>query len=652
MLDLLGSVLEANHAISHLKRWMKPSRRSTELLFLGNSVKVTYQPKGVVGVIVPWNFPIYLAMGPLVTALAAGNRVMIKMSEVTPATNAVFKTLLGEVFGEDLVAVVGEELVDPNVFTSLPFDHIVFTGSPAVGKIVMRTAAQNLTPVTLELGGKSPAVVTRHYPLADAALRITHGKSVNCGQICIAPDYALVPRESVDEFVAVGQGAASSSSTARRTEGNPNFTSVVSDRQLQRMRGGAGRRARQGRHRHRLRAATVGAGNRQLPLHIVTGATPDMAVLKEELFGPVLPVVPYDTAGRRHRLHQCAAAPAGAVLLQPRRCRARRAAAAHAFGRRLAQRLGLARDQPRRAFRRHRQLGHRQLPRRRGLSRAVARAHRVPAPALVPDAAVPSALRQLRAAPVDEVLPRRSRPVARRQVQALTSLAAGERDARTVGHRPGDVHARNARAPFNIGPLVLLRPPAGFKGNFADKLHARLLKRPPGPPFNYRLKLSLTHAPSVEPMADPDIRGARAPADAAGRVDGASCWRRSARCTRRCSTAQGCCGSSTSSTAWPTARVALYGKVHHGIIDGRTFVKAVTQWMSEDPKDKDGARHVGRRGTLGARAPASAPASCSGWSRPARRRRAWCVPPPACTACSPSRGCARPAWARACRCPS
>jgi coniferyl-aldehyde dehydrogenase len=195
MLDLLGSVLEANHAVSHLKRWMKPSKRSTELLFLGNSVKVLYQPKGVVGVIVPWNFPIYLAMGPLVTALAAGNRVMIKMSEVTPATNAVFKTLLGEVFGEDLVAVVGEELVDPNVFTSLPFDHIVFTGSPAVGKIVMRTAAHNLTPVTLELGGKSPAMVTRNYPVADAALRITHGKSVNCGQICIAPDYALVPRE-------------------------------------------------------------------------------------------------------------------------------------------------------------------------------------------------------------------------------------------------------------------------------------------------------------------------------------------------------------------------------------------------------------------------------------------------------------------------
>ena len=293
MLDLLGSVLEANHAVSHLKRWMKPSKRSTELLFLGNSVKVLYQPKGVVGVIVPWNFPIYLAMGPLVTALAAGNRVMIKMSEVTPATNAVFKTLLGEVFGEDLVAVVGEELVDPNVFTSLPFDHIVFTGSPGVGMIVMRTAAQNLTPVTLELGGKSPALVTRHYPVRDAAMRVTHGKSVNCGQICIAPDYALVPRESVDAFVASVKSSFEQF-YGGHTEGNPNFTSVVSDRQLQRIEAVLADA--------RAKGATVtacapqpSAGNRQLPLHIVTGATPDMDVLKEELFGPVLPVVPYDS---------------------------------------------------------------------------------------------------------------------------------------------------------------------------------------------------------------------------------------------------------------------------------------------------------------------------------------------------------------------
>jgi coniferyl-aldehyde dehydrogenase len=292
MLDLLGSVLEANHAISHLKLWMKPSRRATELLFLGNTVEVRYQPKGVVGVIVPWNFPIYLAVGPLVTALAAGNRVMIKMSEITPATNAVFKRLLAEVFAEDLVAVVGEELLDPNVFTSLPFDHIVFTGSPAVGKIVMRTAAQNLTPVTLELGGKSPAVLTRGYPVADAARRITHGKSVNCGQICIAPDYALVPRESVDEFVA-GVKASFTHFYGERTEGNPNFTSVVSDRQFARLQAALDDARAKGARVHACAPAPA-PGNRQLPLHVVIGATPEMTVLQEELFGPVLPVVPYD----------------------------------------------------------------------------------------------------------------------------------------------------------------------------------------------------------------------------------------------------------------------------------------------------------------------------------------------------------------------
>lgn len=293
MLDLLGSILELNHAISHVRRWMRESRRSTELLFLTNSVKVTYQPKGVVGVIVPWNFPVYLALGPVVAALAAGNRVMIKMPEVTPATNAVLKTLLAEVFDETLVALVGEELLDPNVFTALPFNHIVFTGSPAVGKIVMRTAAENLTPVTLELGGKSPAVVTRHYPVADAATRITHGKSVNCGQICVSPDYALVPRESVDTFI-VGVKAAFQRFYGERTDGNENYTAVVHDRHHQRMLKMLDDARAKGARVEACAPAPAGA-SRQMPLHIVTNMTPDMAVMKEELFGPILPVMPYDS---------------------------------------------------------------------------------------------------------------------------------------------------------------------------------------------------------------------------------------------------------------------------------------------------------------------------------------------------------------------
>ena len=293
MLDLLGSALELNHAISHVKRWMKSSRRSTELLFLTNSVRVNYQPKGVVGVIVPWNFPIYLALGPVTAALTAGNRVMIKMPEVTPATNAVLKTMLAEIFDENLVAVVGEELLDPNVFTSLPFNHIVFTGSPTVGKIVMRTAAENLTPVTLELGGKSPALVTRHYPVADAAIRITHGKATNCGQICVSPDYALVPRESVEAFVE-GVKATFQRFYGARTEDNENYTAVVHDRHHERMLRLLDDARAKGAKVEACAQVPTGSG-RQLPLHIVTNVTPDMAVMKEELFGPILPIVPYDT---------------------------------------------------------------------------------------------------------------------------------------------------------------------------------------------------------------------------------------------------------------------------------------------------------------------------------------------------------------------
>jgi coniferyl-aldehyde dehydrogenase len=294
MLDLLGATLEVNHAISHVKRWMKHSKRATELLFFSNSLKVTYQPKGVVGVIVPWNFPIYLAAGPLIAALAAGNRVMIKMPEITPATNAVLKRLLGEIFQEDEVAVVGEELADPAVFTALPFNHIVFTGSPGVGKIVMRTAADNLTPVTLELGGKSPAVVTRNYPVADAAKRIAHGKATNCGQICVSPDYALVPRELMAAFV---EGVRTSFTQQHGTSvsGSHHYTCVINDRHFERINGLLADARAKGATVIPCADYDAARDGRQMPLHIVTGCTPDMRIMKEELFGPILPVMAYDT---------------------------------------------------------------------------------------------------------------------------------------------------------------------------------------------------------------------------------------------------------------------------------------------------------------------------------------------------------------------
>ena len=293
MLDLLGSTLEANHAIAHLKRWMKPSRRATELLFLSNSLSVTYQPKGVVGIIVPWNFPVYLAVGPLIAALAAGNRVMIKMSEITPATNAELTRMLGEVFQENEVAVAGEELADPNVFTALPFNHIIFTGSPGIGKIVMRTASESLTPVTLELGGKSPAVVMRDYPLADAAKRIVHGKTANCGQICVSPDYALVPREQVNDFVAE---VKSNSLKMRGSDfGGNDHTWIVNDRHCVRVNGLLSDAREKGATVIPCADYDVGRNARRMPLHVITNCTAEMRIMNEELFGPILPVVPYDT---------------------------------------------------------------------------------------------------------------------------------------------------------------------------------------------------------------------------------------------------------------------------------------------------------------------------------------------------------------------
>ncbi len=193
MLDVMFPALQVDHALCELAAWMKPQGRLTDWMFTQQRAKVVYQPKGVVGVIAAWNFPIVEAVGPMIAALAAGNRVMIKMSEYSPRSTVVLRDMLAEIFSEDQVAIFGGGIEIAQAFASLPLDHIVFTGSPAVGKEVMRAAAANLTPVTLELGGKSPAIVTRSASIAAAARSIAHGKAFNAGQACVAPDYALVP---------------------------------------------------------------------------------------------------------------------------------------------------------------------------------------------------------------------------------------------------------------------------------------------------------------------------------------------------------------------------------------------------------------------------------------------------------------------------
>ena len=288
--DVLGPVLEINHALAHLGRWMRSRRRRTELLFATNSAYVMYQPKGVVGVIAPWNYPVYLALGPLTAALAAGNRAMLKMSEFTPRTSATVRTMLAECFDEDQVAVIGGAVETARAFTALPFDHLVFTGSPAVAPEVMRAAAANLTPVTLELGGKSPAIVGPGADLAAAARAIAHGKAFNGGQTCVAPDYALVPQPRVAEFAAAVEAAfrALYPTVAQSAD----YTGIITERQHARQlalladarAGGASVAA----------AGTAGA-DRRLPLHVVTGVRDNMRLAREEIFGPLLPVIGYES---------------------------------------------------------------------------------------------------------------------------------------------------------------------------------------------------------------------------------------------------------------------------------------------------------------------------------------------------------------------
>ncbi|QLC72839.1 coniferyl aldehyde dehydrogenase [Pseudomonas sp. LPB0260] len=287
--ELMPSLHGIHYATKRLKKWMKPSRRRVGLQFMPASAKVIYQPLGVVGIIVPWNYPLFLAMGPLVGALAAGNRVMIKMSESTPATSQLVKELLAQVFPEDLVSVALGEAEVGMAFSRLPFDHLLFTGATSVGRHVMRAAADNLTPVTLELGGKSPAIVSAEVPLRDAAERIAFGKTLNAGQTCVAPDYVLVPRERVEGFVEAYRAAVQG--FYPQLADNPDYTAIINERQQQRLDGYL--------EDARSKGATVvplfaEAQGRRMPHCLLLDVNDEMQVMQDEIFGPLLPIVPYE----------------------------------------------------------------------------------------------------------------------------------------------------------------------------------------------------------------------------------------------------------------------------------------------------------------------------------------------------------------------
>ena len=283
---------EIADAQRHLARWMRAERVSTPLHLKPARARVERQPVGVVGVISPWNYPVQLALAPVAGALAAGNRVLLKPSELTPATSELLRELVAAAFAEDEFAVVLGDAVVGQAFAQLPFDHLFFTGSTAVGRAVARAAAENLTPVTLELGGKSPVLVAPDADLALAAPRLMAGKLLNAGQTCITPDYALVPEGSADAFVAAVERAASALYPTYVS--NPDYTAIVNARHHARLAALVADAQAQGARIVELADAPA-AGSRKMPPVLILGVTDAMAVMREEIFGPILPVETYSS---------------------------------------------------------------------------------------------------------------------------------------------------------------------------------------------------------------------------------------------------------------------------------------------------------------------------------------------------------------------
>jgi len=289
LLELFGCIDGIRHTRRKLRAWMKPQRRHISVLFATGSNRVIPQPKGVVGIVSPWNYPLFLTVSPLTSVLAAGNRAMIKMA----ANSQHLCRLLAELFRaqlpEETVAILPG--VRAQEFSTLPFDHLIFTGSADAGRTVMRSAAENLTPVTLELGGKSPTIICDDYDVDAAAANILYGKFINAGQTCLAPDYLFVPEDKRDQFVTAAQRIVA----GRYPDINDrSFTSIIDDKSYRRLRATLDDAERKGA---RLVPLVPGASFndllRKIPPHLVLDPTDEMTIMQEEIFGPLLPVKTY-----------------------------------------------------------------------------------------------------------------------------------------------------------------------------------------------------------------------------------------------------------------------------------------------------------------------------------------------------------------------
>ena len=295
--DVAGSIGPLKHARDNLAKWMRPEKRKVTPAILGlfgAKAEIRYQPKGVVGIISPWNFPVNLTFAPLAGVLAAGNRAMIKPSEFTPATSELMAVMFAGAFPQEEIAVVTGGPEVGQAFAGLAFDHLIFTGATNIARHVMRAAAENLVPLTLELGGKSPVILGKSADISVASARIMNGKTLNAGQICLAPDYVLTPRESLEPFVAGAQAAVSRMFPTLKD--NPDYTAIVAQRHYDRITAYVDDARAKGARIVELKPEGEDLSqqeHRKIAPTLIIDPTDDMLVMQEEIFGPVLPVKTY-----------------------------------------------------------------------------------------------------------------------------------------------------------------------------------------------------------------------------------------------------------------------------------------------------------------------------------------------------------------------
>ena len=292
--DITVTLADIKYQIRNLARWMQIRKRSVPLHLMPGKARIVPQPLGVVGVISPWNFPVFLSLSPVAGAIAAGNRVMLKPSEWTPKTSTLLAELASEAFEPDEFAVFEGGIETGRAFAELPFDHLLFTGSTRVAKEVSNSAAKNLTPLTLELGGKSPALVCPCANLKRAAERIVFGKLANAGQICIAPDYVFVERAKFHDFIELLQ--IYSKKAYPRLNNNPDYTSIISADHFSRLNRMIEEAREDGAEIIRINpdGETLESSARKIPPTLILRPNPTLSVMQEEIFGPILPVLSYE----------------------------------------------------------------------------------------------------------------------------------------------------------------------------------------------------------------------------------------------------------------------------------------------------------------------------------------------------------------------